>query len=176
MKKKDIELFEKYWERFMARLRGKIMHHAQRQNLTYSLMKLILKDASDSWNSDLEENGRWLMQYCGQNPQEGALVRRILLEDMEFAEISVNKANWEVLAHAVPVAGAASGFGISSALGATPIMKAFFTIAPALLLYPAARGFSGGIKDRSTEEYIDRYLLQLDKYKKSVVSVLRGTA
>lgn len=173
MRKNDIEIFEKNWEQFMTRLRGKIMHYAQRQKLTYSLMKLILKDALNSWDSDKEESGRWLMQYCRQNPQGGAMVRRILLEDMDFTEVSKEKGNWDILTHAVPVAGAAAGFGISSAMGATSVTKAVFTIAPALLLYPAAKGFSGSVKDRNTEEYIDRYLLQLDKYKKSVISVLR---
>lgn len=173
MRENDIEVFEKNWEQFMTRLRGKIMHYAQRQKLTSSLMKLILKDASNSWDSDKEENGRWLMHYCRQNPQGGELVRRILLEDMDFTEVPERKGNGEILTHVVPVAGAAAGFGISSAMGATTVAKAVFTIAPALLLYPAAKGFSGSVRDRNAEEYIDRYLLQLDKYKKSVVSVLR---
>lgn len=172
MKNNDIEVFEKQWEQFMTRIQGRIMHYAQTQELSYSLMKLILKDVSNSWDSDLDGNGRWLKQYCRQNPQKGELIRRILLEDMGFTEVSKDKDNWGMLVHAVPVAGAAAGFGLSSVLGAGPVIKTVSTIAPALLLYPAARGFGGSVKDRRTEEYIDKYLLQLDKYKKSVTSIL----
>lgn len=173
MRENEIDLFEKNWEQFMTRLRGKILHYAQRQKLTYSLMKLILKDASNGWDSDLEENGRWLMQYCRQNPQEGELVRKILLEDMRFTEMPKEKGDWEILTHAVPVAGAAAGFGLSAMFDARPVMKAVCTVAPALLLYPMAKGFEGSVKDRNTQEYIDKYLLQLDKYKKSVIRVLQ---
>lgn len=170
-----IETFEKYWKQFLTRVKGKMMHYAQKQELTYSLLQLILKDASYSWNSNVEGNGRWLIQYSMQNPQGGELIRRILLDDMSFTEISKEKENWEMLVHAAPVAGAAAGYGVSSVLGAGPIVKAVFTIAPALLLYPTARGFGESVRDKSTEEYIEKYLFQLDKYKKSVISVLQDT-
>lgn len=169
----DIETFEQCWKKFMIRVKGKMMRHAQKQELTYSLLQLILKDASYSWNSNAEENGRWLMKYAEKNPQGGALIRQILLDDMAFTEISEKQENWEMLANAVPVAGAATGYGISSILGTGPVVKAIFTIVPAFLLYPAAKELGESVKNRGAEGYVDKYLGQLDKFKKSVISVLQ---
>lgn len=170
---KDVELFEKYWEQFLTRVKGRMMKQAKKQEMTYPLLNLLLSDISLSWDSNVEESGRWLGQYCEKNPQKGGMIRQILLEDMEFSEILGNEKGSDAMNYIVSAAGAATGYCISSALHAGKVAKTISTVVPALLLYPSAKAVGENTKNRNQKEYMEEYISQLEKYKKGVLSVLQ---
>lgn len=172
---RDVELFEKYWEQFLIRVKGRMVSQAKKQELTYPLLKLLLKDISLSWDSDVEENGRWLRQYSEENPQKGEMIRQILLEDMEFSEVLSNDKSPAAVNYIVPAAGAAAGYCISSVLHAGAAAKAISTVAPALLLYPSAKAIGENAKNKNQRESMEAYLSQLEKYRKGALSVLQDS-
>jgi len=131
-----------------------------------------LRDARLSWESDYDENGRWLKKYKEENTEKGKMIYDILLEDMIFTEINSAKGNNEVMNYIIPVVGAVAGFGISSLLHANAIVKAVSTIAPAVLLYATTKSVGMNRKDNSTKQMIDAYIAQLDKYKVSIISII----
>lgn len=164
--------FEKQWEKFLTSLKGKILKESSKQQLTYPLLNLLLRDARLCWESDYDENGRWLKKYKEENPEKGELIYNILLEDMVFTEIKPAKGNSEIMNYALPVVGAVAGFGISSLLHANAIIKAVSTIAPAALLYTTTKSVGTNKKDNSTKQLIDAYIAQLDKFKVSIISII----
>ena len=164
--------FEKQWEKFLTSLKGKILKESAKQQLTCPLLNLLLRDARLCWESDYDENGRWLNNYKAENPEKGELIYNILLEDMIFTEIKSAKGNSEIMNYAIPIAGAVAGFGISSLLHANAIIKAVSTIAPAALLYATTKSVDTNKKDNSAKQLVDAYIAQLDKFKVSIISII----
>lgn len=168
----DRERFEANWQKFTTQLRGQMMIEAKKQKLTYPMLKLMLASHVGYWDSRQKEGGRWLDAYEAANPEKGALVREILVKDMCFSEEEDSRSQTDIWKYAVPVGGAAAGFAISHALGAAAGVQAVATVAPAVIGYPLAGSLSGSARERGKKELLDRYMAQLQKYKKSVESIL----
>ncbi len=166
------EDFEKYWGKFITQLKGRLMAVSKNQKLSYHIAKLQLTDIAANWDSEYEESGRWLIQYCNENPEKGQLVREVLLEQMCFSEIQPKKDYSEVMNYAIPVAGAIAGFGISKLAHAKTVVRAVSTIAPTVLLYPSAKAVGTTLNQNSKAELLDEYILQLEKYHQGVISII----
>lgn len=170
-----LECFEENWQKFITRLHGQIIIEARKQKLSFSMLKLILADHIGFWDIRQEEGGRWLDEYEAKNPEKGAMVRKILVKDMKFSDEFIKNENTDIVKYAVPVAGAVAGFAISNILGATKIVKAAATVAPAVMSYPLVNNISSSMQKQATKEMIGFYIGQLEKYKKSVESILENS-
>lgn len=170
----DKEIFEKHWEKFITRLKGKMIKQSEKQKLTYPMVKLLLSDTVLDWGSEYDEIGRWLMDYSKRNPEQGGRIRNVLMDDMNFTEIAQQKDYSEVINYAVPLAGAIAGFGVSSLWHAGTVVKAVSTLAPAAILYPSTKALGTAFKDNSRNAMINGYMEQLGKYKMNVLSILEG--
>lgn len=166
------EDFEKCWGKFITQLKGRLMTVSKNQKLSYNIAKLQLTDIAANWDSEYEETGRWLRQYCKENPEKGQLVREVLLEHMCFIEIQPKKDYSEVMNYVIPVAGALAGFGISTLAHARTVVRAISTVAPTVLLYPSAKAVGTTLHQNSKTELLDEYIFQLDKYHQCVISIL----
>lgn len=164
--------FEKLWDKFFARLKGKILAQADKQELTYPLMKLILADAKSDWMSEYDEGGRWLRDYMNENPAKGRLVYDILTDNISFSEVQKKSDSTGVVGLVAPLAGAALGFGVSSIFNAGVVVKIISAVVPAGLLFGTTKAMEPKLRHKRKQEQIDAYLSQLDKYKFSVISIL----
>lgn len=164
--------FEKLWSKFTTRLQGVLINKSKAQKLTYSIADIVLSDAAVSWSLSYDECGRWMSGYIKENPAKGALIKKILTEDMRFTEVP-EKKNIPVAAQiAVPIVTAALGGGISYLLHAKLAIIILSAVVPAVLSYPAVRSLNSSIEIKNKETLIKDYMQQLDKYKNSIVSIL----
>lgn len=166
------ENFERLWDNFIVKLKGKLLNVSMQKELTFSYVKLILDNEIYAWDSDYDEEGRWLKQYMNENPREGQLIKEILLDDMSFTEIEPPKKA-DSLTYIVPVVGAAAGLGLSSIFNANLIVKAISTVAPAAILFPTTKTVLNYFSSYNSQTLIDNYIGQLDKYKNSIISIIQ---
>lgn len=171
----NISDFENVWKKFMIRLKGELMEQTKNAPLTFSVADITLSNAATAWSISYDECGRWLMTYSQTEPEKGALISDILTKDMRFTEIAPAKGVPAAAKIAIPAAGAVAGFCISHFLGAGVLVQAISTVAPAALLYPATVSFSSTAESNSKAALLNDYLVQLDKYKTSVISVIANS-
>ena len=168
----NITDFENNWKKFIIKLKGELMEQSKSRPLTFDTADIALTNAATAWTLSYDECGRWLMTYCQNNPEKGALVTEILTKDIHFSKIDPPKGFPEIAKIAIPAAGAAAGFCISHFLGASVVVQLISTAAPAVLLYPAALSFAQTSESGAQKTLLESYLSQLDKYKTSVLSVI----
>ncbi|MCH5185007.1 MAG: hypothetical protein J1F64_02665 [Oscillospiraceae bacterium] len=166
--------FLKNWDKFISRLKGEIMMQANKGVFTFSYINLILADCTGFWDSSHSEGGRWLIELEKAFPDKAELVRTILLNDMRFSEESGNIQKNNILRYAVPIGSAVVGFSLSNMMGASKIVKAICTIAPAAVTVPITNNILSGMDDSRTKSIINRYISQLEKYRISIESILEG--
>ena len=164
--------FEKYWKKFIVKMKGALIESTKNQPLTYSVASITLSDVAMAWSLDYDDCGRWLAQYKQKEPRKGELVSSILTKDMQFSPIEEKKSFPEAAKLAVPAAGAALGFGISNLLGAGAVIQIVSALVPAVLLYPAMNMVGQSINQKNQVGLMDAYLAQLDKYRLSVLTVI----
>lgn len=172
MENTEKEKFETLWSDFNTLVKGKLLTTAQKQKLSTPLAKLILTDAAGSWNDEYSVYGRWLHQLSQTNSAKSELVREILLNDMSFTEIDTQCELPTYYNYVIPAAGACLGCVISMYLDYSKLVQAASTIIPAVLLYPAVTTFRKRMNETNKDKCIEEYIVQLEKYKKSVISVL----
>lgn len=172
MNNTDKERFESLWNDFVVLVKGKLINTSNNQRLSTSLANLILRDAASIWDSEYEICGKWMSQLYECDPQKAKLIREIILNDMKFSEITEKKEMSNQYNIIIPTIGAIVGLGISYFAGAGKWIQTISTIAPAVLLYPAAKTFSKQQTDINRKKTIEELIGQLDKYKNSILSVL----
>lgn len=166
------EKFESLWNSFVTLVRGKLLMTARKQNLTLPLANLILSEASTSWMSEYDMNGKWLCNYFKENEEKASLIKEILLQEMKFTAISPKKDLPTSYNYIIPALGAGVGFAVSSLCGLGRIATVLSVLAPAVLLYPAVKTYRSGKALRNVDVNVDLYMEQLEKYKHSIVSIL----
>ena len=168
----NVSDFEKYWKKFTTKLKGALMEQTKNQPLSYSSASIVLSDVAMAWSLSYDDCGRWLLGFTQENPDKGAIITRILTQDMKFTEIPESKDFPEIAKIAAPVFGAVLGFGISHFLNASILIQAISTIAPAALIYPVTKNLGASVKIAKQEILLHDYMEQLEKYRKSVLSVI----
>lgn len=166
------ELFLRNWDKFEARVRGRLIQQSDQQAMSHPYAKLVLSDAAGDWSSGYDEGGRWLSAYMKDHPDHGAAIAQILTKEMTFTEPDPPFEIPEVLNYAIPVAGAAAGLGIAAALGAGTVIKTVSTLVPAALLYPATKTVGNSVNEKSRIELVDAYMAQLQQYRDAVLDLL----
>lgn len=166
------ESFEKQWGKFLTTVKGKLVRESKTQKITYPLLNLLLQDVRLNWDSEFEENGRWLKGYKKANPEAGERIQHILLKKMAFTEITQKKDNSQLMNYVVPVIGAAAGIGISTILHANLAIKAVSTVVPAVAMYAATKSVGMSKTASDTTQLIDQYMAQLDTFKAEILCVL----
>jgi len=173
MSNSDFERFQKYWNRFVTQLKGKLMAQAKNETLTCSVMNLLLADSIEFWDSHHSEGGRWLEKLEKENPQKGSMVREILVNDMKFEDTSETISRNDLIKVVLPVGSTLAGYAISHFAGANRVIQAICTAAPAAIAYPVASGMHKSAREQKKKDIIRNYMDQLDKYRISVESILQ---
>lgn len=164
--------FERCWKKFTDTLGGALIEESEKQTLTYSVASIILSNASMAWSLSYDECGRWLSSYKKENPEKGELAEQILTKDMRFTELPPKKNLPEAVNFIAPLGGAIVGGGIAHLLGTNIFIQVASAAVPAVLLYPTTKSIGNMIKRNNKEAVLTEYMAQLEKYRKSVISVI----
>ena len=168
------ESFERCWRKFLNNVKGKMLTQKEKKNFSYPVIKLILGEAVTDWENKYDECGRWLLDYCKDNPQKGAIIQQIIFQDMKFTEIPPKKDYTKVVGLTSSVAAAAIGFGVSSFLDASTAVTAAATLIPAAATFPAVNVAGGMVKTKNEADVFNEYINQLDKFRLSIVNVIEN--
>lgn len=172
MENTDREKFDSLWNDFIALVKGKLINSASKQKLSVPLANLILSDAASTWTSEYEINGKWLYGFAEREPQKADLIREILMNDMKFGDVEMRRELSNGIYYIVPAIGAIAGLSISYFSGASKVIQAISTIAPAILLYPAVKLFGKQQAETNVQKNIEDIMQQLEKYHNSILSIL----
>lgn len=163
--------FENYWKEFIQSFEGALINESKRQTLTYPLIKLILSEASTSWNDDTTQRGRWLLKFETESPEKGKAIEEILTSDMTVTEVKIS-SNGNVIRVAGPFGVGVAGYAVASMLGASTIGSIAAAVIPGVISIPIFNSRAETVKHDAVLRLIDAYVSQLNKYHDSVVSIL----
>ena len=81
----EVNAFEKNWDKFILKYKGKLLSQAKVRKITYDVARNVLLETLSSWGSEYEESGRWLKIYCDRYPHSGDKICR-MLESITLSE------------------------------------------------------------------------------------------
>ena len=173
MSKMPRERFEVLWEEFINKIRASVTVDFKGHKINHALMTIILNDAKSSWENRYLEAGVWFTDYIEENPEKGALIRKILIDDMRFTEVNMkNPLNSPLTAPIASIVCAAAGFGITSLFTNSTIIK---TIVPTVAFAATTGGVMLAKKNLAPafdKKLVEAYISQLEKYKLGIISIL----
>lgn len=169
-----IKQFNKLWNDFMVKLNGQILKRSADGMPSIKQMNMILEDCALDWVTGETICGRWFLEYETENPNQGQLIRQILLEDMRFQECEAQPELPSAAHIVVPAVGAVAGLALSRVLHAGAVMQAASAIVPAVALSPAMKYVDTQLSSKNTQKQTKEYLLQMDVYYRSIISVLES--
>lgn len=168
----DIQQFERLWDGFVTSFKGDLIGQSRKQTLTYPLVKLIFSDKVLTLTSEYGSLGRWLDEVIKSQPRKGMLIKELLTKDMTLTEEKLNNEISSTIKYAVVGGAGALGFIVSKGMDLGMISTTILTLAPMAIAYPVATSYISTRKEKGIYTLIDAYVTQLDKYKKSINSVL----
>lgn len=169
MNQEYISQFDKHWNTFATKLHGQIKKRSEKGLPSHSQLNVILKDCALDWTSNETTCGRWLMTLAKESPEKAKLIGQILLEDMQFKELSAVPGISPVMKTAVPAAGAVAGLVISYFAGAGSAVQIASAVVPAVVLGSVMKSAA---KDNAGKG-VQAYLEQLTLYYSSILSILQ---
>ena len=176
-----LQTFEKAWQKFETNFKGKLLAKSKAQSLSLSAANLILKEASGEWFSGYGAEGKWLSDYKKECPDRAEAIVAILKHELRLSENEAEPATTQDTKEQAtapqskliaPAAGAVIGAGIGSMI-AGPIGAMVGAGGGAALAHNLAKGKSvaSGAKDGKTD--LNGYVVQLQRYKKKIISVIQ---
>lgn len=168
----EINKFEKVWENFLNLFRGAMIKESRKQSLSYPLAKLLLRDALLTWTSGYGLNSSWLEHLISEFPDKGELVKEIITKDIKLVELPISSNHENTIKTLVPICVGGVGYTVSSLMGLGMFGVATSTILPAAIAIPLTKSQISNAKGKNIEKTIEQYVIQLEKYKKSIESVL----
>ena len=170
----DTKTFRQHWNKFITKLKGRILKESKKQPLDYESYKEILEDVKLCWSSSYETNGRWLNGFVEADPNKGKRISDILLEDMTFEEEKEKVSLLRFLVFLLPLVFGGLGFLIAKLLKAKLLIQIISGGVPALLMILSCIVILRGIKAAAKRKLTDNYLEQLSKYSNSIESIIES--
>ena len=169
-----LERFEGLWNDFLMKLKGQMIRKANTGMLTFPTLDLMIASSRNDWISKDTVSGRWLAKYEEENPKKGALIVRILTEDMHFQKVDEKSGVSPIVLYGVPAVGACLAAGVAVLLKATVLYTAAAAVATPAVLYPVMSKISEMTAGNNRDAEIETYIQQLDLYKNAVLDVLKS--
>ena len=178
------EEFRQNWEAFTDNLKGAMLVMLSQADLSFDRIASALEARREFWNSRQLEGGRWLERYSSLVTEKADLVRKILTEDLKFSQeqeragagialkvlrILVGFILGYVIAKTSPDSWLMRTDMLAEVRGAVPFGAA---TACAVAFYVLGLPFDRSLSEKRRRGMVESYLRQLDKYKKSVESIL----
>lgn len=168
----DLNTFERLWGDFISSYKGKLIHDANIQGLSFSLAKLLLEESCLGWFTGTEMNARWLDKLHKESPQKADLIKEIITNDITLTEVANNRVSNNMFKYLVPACAGGAGYALAKYIDFGTLGTALTTIIPTSIVYSVVKGRMAAKNDRQKQADIDDYVRQLDKYKKAIEAVL----
>ncbi len=170
---KTIQEFRVCWARFKKRFERKLYEKSESQQLTYKRVSAVLKETQTVWESKEHPCGSWLGTFLAFYPEQGAMVKEILMEKLSTTPTEMKKGFSKIIHLVTPFVGAVLGFCIAKALGANVFISIASFLAPFIVLLAAMKNVSEIVQEKNTDCYVSNYLEQLETYKDFVIEILK---
>lgn len=174
----NTERFNHLWEDFLSIYKGNLLQLASsEEGLTATGAVNSLKEEKKTWASPSTIYGRWIMTLSKDEPRKGDRVLRILTEDLNVDPVSLpdEGKNTSIGAGVAGGAtGAAAGYFLPRALGASTILSAAGSILGGAAVALGAIRFVNGRKTPAVQQAIEGYVSQLSHYHDRVIEVLNS--
>lgn len=169
----NLERFDDLWESFITAVKGSLRSAAKEKKLDYKHAQAILAEQKMSWQNDYAAEGKWINDLNEHNQAKAELVRRILVQDMQFSELS--KPSSSVTPQIIgAIGGGAIGYGIAAASDFSTLGTVVTTAATLAVGGIVGNNVSYKKKTAVENATINEYASQLDSYYHSVVAALNA--
>ena len=168
----DVEIFTQHWNKFLTKVKGKLIKETKKQNLDYKLAQEILSESKESWGSDFEASGRWLNEYSETDYRKGKRIHDILLHNMDFEEIPRKKNLLLILLYLIPLVCGGAGFLIAMFITGSLSIRISCAAVPAVLSVFTVRMFAANIKTKAKKQLITEYVDQLADFSDQIIETI----
>ncbi len=170
----ETEQFERNWKKFTAVIHGKMLTRSSKSELTPRVANMMLSEALQTWSSEVDEAGRWLLAVMQSNPQKGKDVEKVFLDEMHFRKRKSTKRIPKAVLYLVPILFAAAGFFIARIFTETIWIPVLAAVIPLLIVYLILIGLAKGLQEAGKEMLIEDYMNQLSMYRQEIVRILEA--
>lgn len=161
--------FEKAWENFRIRLKGKLLEAISGSKLTLSAANKILSHTAKGLTDPYHAEGIWFKNYMGVNPDKAKEISDIVSFSMRFFVEVEEKSFPKTVTYGAPAATGLLGYGTAVAFGAGSVGKIVSVVAPAALTYLTVNKVKKDKKISSETQMVTQYIEQLETYKKEII-------
>ena len=168
----ETEGFEKAWNSFISKVKGRLKTISEKGNFDYERIKLTINKLKLDWRSDEAIEGRWLSEYTEKHPDKGKEIEILLTESMRVQPAEKEKNISPLFTHAMPAAGAILGFSSSHIRNENIFVQGASAVIPAAVLFAAGKHVSNELKYKQTKNKMEFYIHQLESYKKGVCQII----
>lgn len=162
--------FERHWQDFITRLRGRILR--QQPPPAYPQMDLLLSSYRLEWAASDTACGRWLAALRKQNREKADQIEAILTQDMRFSPLPPAAAPSPVTDFALSAAAAAATAGVCILTGCSLAVKIGAALGAAGLTFGGTQYIRKQKTNQKQQSDLAAYLDQLSKYKDQVIHLL----
>lgn len=167
----NCENFQKLWNQFITKLKGRIIKEDRRQPLDFESFEMILEDTKGCWSSSFEAGGRWLKDLSEKDSEKGKKVKKII-SDMKFHRIPQKKNLWRFLVYLLPLLFGAGGYFVSTLFSSLWYVWVASAVVPAVIMLLSARLLETNIKNNLKKKQQTEYLNQLNLSFNQIINIL----
>lgn len=168
----EVQLFEKYWKNYNDAIVSLLIRRANSGSIDISTINKEIKIYSKKWLNDKNIEGLWLQELKGENPVKADAVMQII------SKIELKTEQFEIpslIRYYVYV----TVVGILSILIVFLLSLAWWKVVLIpILCIMLAYGFlipqGNSKKEQAIAAVIQRYVLQIDSFKKRIDQLLYG--
>ena len=170
----EIENFERNWNKFTAVIRGKMLTRSAKSELSPRIANMMLSEALQTWSSEVDEAGRWLLSVMQSAPKKGKAIEKVFLDEMHFRERKIAKRMPKAVLYLVPILIGAAGFFVAKIFTASILIQVLAVILPLVVTYLILIGLANGLQAAGKEMLIEDYMDQLSVYRKEIIRILEA--
>lgn len=166
--------FGTVWKKFMVMCRAKLMEKSKQCSLSVSAAEMAFQDAASIWFDPYEACGQWLKCFEKEEPQAAERVKNIL-HGIKFENIPKKNNLSDLGVLGVTIGGAAAGAGFGAWLFHLGTVGTVLSAAvPAVVLYPAMKGYQKTEKEKAEKEEITKYMEQISLVREEIEGILNS--
>lgn len=166
--------FGSVWKKFMVLCRAKLMEKSKQCSLSAPAAEMAIQDAVSIWFDPYEVCGQWLRSFEKEEPQAAEKVKNVL-HGIKLENIPRKNNLPDLGVLGVTIGGAAAGAGFGACLFHLGTLGTVFSaVVPAIVLYPALKGYQKTEKEKAEKEEITKYMEQISLVREEIEGILNS--
>lgn len=169
----NTEIFSHQWEKYITKVKGRIIRETKDNAVDYAVLKDILNNSKTDWFSSFESIGRWLKDFSQREPAKGKQIEDVL-NTMQFKEEPLPRSPLRFLVYILPVLFAVGGFLVAMFFSNNWLIRIASAVLPAVLMFFASKTTYSSIRLNEQKKLINKYISQLESYSEDIVKILES--